>query len=386
MIATPCSASGLLLAAGMCSFLPVTSSMAGDPKPVGDILKARPGDWTLLEEHSDEFDGPAVDTAKWVIDNESWGVWSWRKENVGQKDGAVHLTMVQDTHQRGKNTYDYTSGIARNRKTITYGYFEARIKGCARYPGACPAFWLYSMDPDLRQEANGETVTYSEIDIIEMQMSEWDFEKQQRFPVTRLDCNLHTILMKDGRKKWFRPGNAPDLTRNHWVSPWDCREDYHIYAVENSTDSVVWYIDGKEVARKKNLFWHLPMHVTLSLGLRAPFVGYRQGKRIALRDKTTSEGFPTTMSVDYVRVWTNPNIPADPPPAEGPGYPVRGNGPVDWTKAEFLTKERAKWDKEGWTWNQEKVESNFEEMDTDKDGIASGEERKRWYAGKMKKK
>ncbi|WP_162030586.1 MULTISPECIES: hypothetical protein [unclassified Lentimonas] len=54
----------------------------------------------------------------------------------------------------------------------------------------------------------------------------------------------------------------------------------------------------------------------------------------------------------------------------------------DQTKDQFVAKEKAKWEEKGWKWNQAKVESNFAEMDTNKDGIASGKERQVWFKAK----
>ena len=47
-----------------------------------------------------------------------------------------------EVENRGNQELFYKSGIARSPKTITYGYFDARVKGWSRYPGASPAFWL----------------------------------------------------------------------------------------------------------------------------------------------------------------------------------------------------------------------------------------------------
>ncbi len=347
-----------------------TFAVAADPVPFHDPVIGQTGNWILSVGRSDEFNGDKVDRKKWNIDSKDFGPWSWEPENVTQKAGSMHLTMEQKDHQRGKQAFHYTSGMARNDHAITYGYFEARIKGCSRYPGACPSFWLYSIGPQNRYEASdGETVAYSEIDIVELQQSEYDFETKKHFPVNRIDCNLHTTLIKDGKRVWARPNNRPDICKTHFDSSWDPRADYHVYGVDNSPEWIVWYIDGKEVGRKRNLYWHLPMHVTLSLGLRYPFVGYKDGERFAVSDKTTAEGFPTTMSVDYVRVW------------QKPGDAVK-KASTDWTKKEFVAKEKAKWEKNGWTWNLAKVESNFAELDTNKDGLASGTERQKWYAKK----
>ena len=360
----------------LISLLTIPSLSAEEPLPFGDILKGQSMNWEFASDLSDEFNGPEIDLNKWNIDTEDWGVWSWEPENAFQKNGFIHLQMVQETHQRGNNTFHYKSGIARSRKTITYGYFEARVKGCSRYPGACPAFWLYSRGWDNRYHArDNQTVTYSEIDVVELQQCEWDFETKKYFDVDRIDCNLHAVLLMNGKRQWIRPHAYPAMCKNEYDAPWDPREDYHVYAVENTQKQVVWYIDGQEVARKTNLYWHLPMHVTLSLGLRYPFVKYEDARQLPVPEETTSEGFPTTMSVDYVRVWRN---------SQAASERQRSNTrtATDMTKQEFVAMEKANWAKHGWRWEQAKVESNFDEMDTNQDGIASGRERQVWYANK----
>lgn len=346
-------------------------AIAADPLPSGNI-GAIAKELKFVADQSDEFNDDKVNLEKWNIDSKDFGPWSWEPGNVLQKDGSMHLRMVQKDHKRRGEQLHYTSGMARNNKAMTYGYFEARIKGCSRYPGACPSFWLYSIGPQNRYQASdGETVAYSEIDIVELQQSEYDFETKKHFPVNRIDCNLHTVLMKGGKRVWRRPNNAPDLCKTHFDSPWDPREDYHVYAVKNTKKEIIWYIDGKEVAKKPNLYWHLPMHVTLSLGLRYPFVSYKDGVRATVSEKTTADGFPTHMSVDYVRVWKLAGESSSEPPAG-----------TDWTKQQYIAKEKTNWEKNGWAWIQDKVESNFTEVDTNKDGIASGKERRAWYAKK----
>ncbi len=366
------------LMAGLIALLPVVDSTAANPVPLRRDTASDSNNWSLVAEFSDEFNAGEIDRKKWNIDTQDFGPWSWEPENVSQKDGSMHLQMVQKEHRRGKQTLYYTSGMARNDKTITYGYFEARVKGCSRYPGASPSFWMYSIGPQNRYQAkDGETVAYSEIDVIELQQSEYDFESKTHFPVTRIDCNLHSTLIKDGKRQWVRPNSHPDICQNHYNATWDPREDYHVYGVQNSKDWIVWYIDGQEVARKPNLYWHLPMHVTLSLGLRYPFVAYNSSGRVPVPEKTTAEGFPTAMSVDYVRVWQRPEDVA--PKASGK------NAATDWTKDVYMAKEKAKWSKNGWTWNQAKVEANFKDVDTNNDDIASGKERQVWFAKKARK-
>lgn len=61
---------------------------------------------------------------------------------------------------------------------------------------------------------------------------------------------------------------------------------------------------------------------------------------------------------------------------------VMKQSPSDLTLEEWIEKERVKWEKNGWRWNLAKVKATFAEMDTDNNGLASGKERKTWYAKK----
>ncbi len=68
-------------------------------------------------------------------------------------------------------------------------------------------------------------------------------------------------------------------------------------------------------------------------------------------DAKTDEGFPTTMSIDYVRVWQRPEDVA----AQSSGNKAGS----DWSKDEYMVNEKANWTKNGWPWNRAKVEFNF---------------------------
>ena len=286
------------------SSLVVISSVEADDTGENKHPVGVSGDWTLVEKLSDEFNDKTVNSDKWNKNLAPWGERAWDPDNVYEKDGSLHIRAVYEPHTRNNEKYFYTMGILRSRTLATYGYFEARIKGCSRFPGLCPAFWLYSPGSDTRVEASGETVCYSEIDIVEMQQGLWKKELQGKAPVTWIDCNLHARVLRDGEEKWIRPNQYPELCQNHWNAPWAPRDDYHVYAVKSSKDRIVWYIDGKEVARKPNLYWHLPMRVTFTLEARPPLIRWAGADgREPVPENCTSEGFPTEMEVDYVRCW-----------------------------------------------------------------------------------
>jgi len=259
------------------------------PAPVG----GPGGSWELLPAFSDEFDRENLDAVKWDWQVPSWGTWSWDPSNTFARDGVLHLRMRHEPHTRGNQSLFYKSGILRSRATITYGYFEARIKGCALFPGACPAFWMYS------EGRKSGAIRYSEIDFVELQQT----HAGQSTP-SRIDLNLHCrIEDPQGNEVWIRPKQDPALCRHFWIAPWDPRDAFHVYGCHVTRDAITWFIDGQEVARAENKYWHLPMRVTLSLGLRAPYERHVESERLPVPERSLPAGFPTEMTVDYVRVW-----------------------------------------------------------------------------------
>jgi len=261
----------------------------GKLQPFGNV----PGRWNLASAFSDEFDAAILDANKWDADVPSWADWSWDSRNALQGNGQLRLRMIYEPHMRGSNQLFYKSGIIRSKETITYGYFEARIKGCRVFPGACPAFWIYSHGPETG------TIRYSEVDFVEMEQNQFNAG------IHRMDCNLHTrVVNEDGKVVWIRPKQNPALCQHVWMAPWDPRDNFHIYAGEVTPETVTWYIDGQKVATAENRYWHLPMNVTLSLGLRPPYERWvENGSPVAVAKNSTGIGFPTEMTIDYVRVW-----------------------------------------------------------------------------------
>ncbi len=257
-------------------------------------------DAELLEAFSDEFNNREINFDRWKRSN-SWGPWSWADDNVYQDDGLLHVRMCYDPHTRNGQELFYTSGILRSKETITYGYFEAKIKGNHTFPGTCPAFWLVSGNEQMI--IDGDTITNSEIDIVEMLQMNWSDIREGASGANTIDCNLHMRMMENGKEIWKRPNSFPEICKGSWTAPWDPRDDYHVYAVENRPDSVIWYVDNQRVVAKKNIYWHLPMELIISMGLRHPHVKYVDGDRYPVPEEATPDGFPTEMLVDWVRVW-----------------------------------------------------------------------------------
>jgi len=277
--------------------------MLPEPPAIAAEIPASPyrqdGRWKLLPEFSDEFNSTGINPRKWNSHPGSWGAWSWAEGNAFQESGKLLLRMVYEPHVRNSTRMFYKSGIVRSHRQMTYGYYEARIKGCELFPGACPAFWIYSDGKKYQGE-----VRYTEIDFAELQMNEMNRETGVRDSVHHIDMNLHLRLADEaGQIIWHRPGTDPDMCKTAWVAPWDPREDFHIYGCEVTPESITWFIDGEAVGKKSNTYWHEPMNITLSLGLRYPHVGWVGQDMKPVAQAATGEGFPTSMQVDWVRVW-----------------------------------------------------------------------------------
>lgn len=135
---------------------------------------------------------------------EPWGDRAWTPDNVFQKDGVLHVRATYEPHTNKGERFFYKLGILQSLKKTTYGYFEARVKGCSKFPGLCPAFWLYShgkTETDFNPKY--PKVTYSEIDIFEIQQGVWHPEFKRAMGPNYIDLNLHTrIINAEGKEIW----------------------------------------------------------------------------------------------------------------------------------------------------------------------------------------
>jgi len=288
-----------------------------DATPADRPIDISPDDWVLDGDLSDQFNAASLHTSKWNNNPNDWGPWSWEANNAFVENEELTLRLRYEPHTDRNMDMFYKSGIIRSLDTLTYGYVEAKIKGIDVYPAASPAFWLYSLGSELtawgyKKNEEGST-HYAEVDVVEMLQGEWDPNAQpgnqwdDRFPPNMMDHNLHTIVYENGQTVSKRPGSHPHLTDNVYDAPWDPRDDYHTYGALIAPDKVTWFVDGVKIAEKDNLHWHVPMHVTLSLGLRYPHVTYHGCPngldRCPVPSAATEDGFPTNMQVDWVRCY-----------------------------------------------------------------------------------
>jgi beta-glucanase (GH16 family) len=274
--------------------------------------------WNYETNLSDEFNSSTIDWKnKFYMDSNLPNVnaWKWNNAtNVTIVNNAAQISMRHNQDNIPVNGTYFNSGILKTKGTFTTGYVEAKIKGAVmNIPGqdngrgVCPSFWLYS-DFD-RSAEEGKTV-YCEIDVVELQ--QFDYYNNEQDDVYDMEHNLHLVLKESGKDVWYRPKANAATQKNHYTAPFDPTQDYHIYGCEVTETQITWYVDGVQVGSKPNTYWYRPMNVTLSLGLRVPFVVFKDN-RFQPTDPTIPNtrankqlaAIPATMSVDYMRVWTH---------------------------------------------------------------------------------
>lgn len=256
----------LLLGLFGAVWLPACADLPTREPPVPKV--ELPPSWTLLEDYSDEFDSSGLDRSRWLDLLKPWGKWTWDAALVVVHDGRLRLGMRYDEHVRDGETLFYRGGIVRSAaQPIRYGYFEARIKATPRWPGVATAFWLFRNTPE----------AWTEIDIVEMM--------QRRNTRSVIDYSMYVL------RGSFAP-SVPIRENRNWDAGWDPSEDFHVYSCLWTADEIRFYVDGRLLSSEPNTYWHVPMDIVLSVGLRAP-----------LTQQAQAEGFPTWMEVDYLRIW-----------------------------------------------------------------------------------
>ena len=240
---------------------------------------------------ADEFDGTAgtvPDQAKWNYDvgGNGWGnneleTYTRRSDNAFlDGDGHLIIKLIKETFtgQDGIRR-DYTSArlLTRDKFTQRYGRIEARIK-VPFGQGIWPAFWMLGANiGEVGWPACGE------VDIMEQ--------------IGREPAVNHGTLHGPGYS------GASPLTGIYTLPAGQkFADDFHVFAVEWEPAAIRFYVDDNlyqtktpaDAAGKRWVFDH-PFFIILNVAVGGNFPGNP--------DLTTT--FPQTMTVDYVRVYTD---------------------------------------------------------------------------------
>jgi len=220
---------------------------------------------------SDEFNGTGVNTGNWNIDNGNPGVNNEKEYYQAANATVTGGNLVITARQQSVGGQPYTSAKLQTagKFSTTYGRIEARIK-LPMVQGTWPAFWMLG--------SNINTVgwpTCGEIDIMEH--------------VNTSNTILGTMHWNGGSGH-VQYGSSINTTPG----------GFHVYAVEWDNSSIRWYVDntlyvtGNIAGNINNTgAFHLPFYIILNLAMGGDLPG-----------NTIDNGsLPTTMLVDYVRVY-----------------------------------------------------------------------------------
>jgi beta-glucanase (GH16 family) len=231
----------------------------------------------------DEFDGPAgqlPDSTRWQFDiGTDWGnlqlEWdSDRPENVSL-DGAGHLAIT--AREEEFEGQPYTSGRIKTKDLFeqTYGRFEARIK-VPIGQGIWPAFWMLGADID---------------EVSWPQCGEIDIMEYRGHEPRVLFGSLHG------------PGHFGDdaLSKRIVLEQGTFPENFHVFAVEWTEDSITWFLDGSpyhtvtatDLPAGAEWVYDHPFFMILNVAVGGRWAGPPDENTV----------FPQTMLVDWVRVY-----------------------------------------------------------------------------------
>ncbi len=225
----------VMLAAGMglllsCVWFPGVMDQARS-----DAAKAMPQQGYILSFH-DEFDGYVLDKSKWftdphlredrsrqyIINNERQ---AYVEDALKVRGGLLRISVERKEAAYAGQVMEYTSGCISTRFGgfgQKYGYFEIRCR-MPRTRGLWPAFWL------MPEHGNRVGSIGAEVDVFEF----WARLQQSKYSVA-----IHWDGYDDEHKMTKR---GIRVSR-----PWD---EFHTYAAELTPYAVIFYCDGKAVAR-----------------------------------------------------------------------------------------------------------------------------------------
>jgi feruloyl esterase len=236
---------------------------------------------------SDNFDGAAIDTAKWSVvaapGNAAQKIEGcYAPEGVQVRDGSLRLVAerVNFTDRRTGRPCAFRSGRVESKFAFQYGRLEFRAR-LPRGRSYWPALWVRT------RPADGPIA--DEIDVIE------GFGSRPN----AVQSTLH--LWDNGKrlKQWCGIVGVPSFKKHCAASPQvlpagtDFSAGFHDWAVEWAPRKVTWYLDGKQYYSTEEYSPTRPMVIIMNLAVGGSFDGAVDA----------STPFPMEMAVDWVRVY-----------------------------------------------------------------------------------
>ncbi len=208
------------------------------------IDRASDPDWQLI--WSEEFDGNAMDTAKWEYMRPGGSTWSRfiargeaaRGEVNRFADGSYQSYCIKTPPSMAEGNKEMISGAIRSlgKFHMRGGYIEARCKTLP-HTGNFQAFWLLPADHTGGWPVCGEIDVWEQID--DEPIAYQTLHHAMRYP------------NHPNSKKFFTPV-AVDSTYAGCATPGVDGARWHVYAVEWDAEHITFYIDGEETGTITN--------------------------------------------------------------------------------------------------------------------------------------
>jgi beta-glucanase (GH16 family) len=244
--------------------------------------------WQLV--WSDDFGGDTINMTNWTFDtgngNNGWGnheleYYTTRADNVYVNNGMLHIVARKETYQ-GKH---YTSA-----KLKTHGLFSqkyGRFEFYARLPqgqGYWPALWMMP-----EEEVYGHWAASGEIDVMENKGGD--------------PGKIFGTIHYGG----VFPQNAHSHGPHFNFPAGDSAQNFHLYAVEWTSNSIAWSVDNRVYETQTNWWsssspsdhnpypapFNQPFYIIMNLAVGGQFGGNPNDTTV----------FPDEMQVKYVRVY-----------------------------------------------------------------------------------
>ena len=295
--------------------LPIDNAKgAGSPYPPTDTA----GHYKLRPQFSDEFDGTSLnhtsqDSLRWNYYTGGWkdenqqvqNCYTSEEENVNVSGGSLNLVGLYKpgkTCTGNTKTGDFTSGFVETRDSfnMSQGYVEARIK-MPKNKSTWPGFWLSP-----KYKAYGEWPNSGEIDVVEGKGSNHKFAAS----------DAH---WRDKNTPTGQPGSHRSRQGVIPSSKFDTLDttEWHTYGVKISPCRLEYFIDGElhhTITEFKDSNstgnpcgpFNKGFFIRLNLAIGGNYIDAPWND--AHNSVGAADDFPATMSIDYVRVYSPPQI------------------------------------------------------------------------------
>ena len=306
-IVTAVMAVGIVVGGALFTLPMDNAKGAGSPYPPTDSEN-----WNPEPVWRDEFDGNSLDGTKWTALNGGWrdegqqvrNCYTRSDENINVSGGNLNLIGLYKPGATctGGNTKtgNFTSGFVqtKNKAYFKYGYIEARIK-MPKNKSTWPGFW---MSPN-NSPYGPSWPDWGEIDIVEAKGSNRQFAAS--------DAHWRDKNTPTGQTGSHR--NRQGVIPSSKFGTNDTTE-WHTYGVKWTEGKLEYFIDGElhhTITEFKNSNstgspngpFDQDFFLRLNLAIGGNYIDSPWDDPINSVGAANGEGFPATMSVDYVRVY-----------------------------------------------------------------------------------